>query len=114
MRIGFGQAARLDDVFSTAGEATVSVQPMSDRRLTLVAALAALPCGYGIGIVVAYLLAGGPEIGRLPLMTVPLALLATAAFALMPLIDAQTRFMVMTVGAIAATVLALMVWLGFP
>jgi hypothetical protein len=86
----------------------------SDVRFAVVAVLAALPCGYGSGVVAAYLLAGGPDIGRAPLLTVPLALLVTAIFAVLPFAEAQTRFVILSVGAIAATVLLLMVRLAFP
>jgi hypothetical protein len=86
----------------------------SDARLAVAAVLAALPCGYGSGVVAAYLLSGGPDIGRAPLLTVPLALLVTTVFGLLPFLQAETRFMITGVGAIAAAVLVLMFRLAFP
>jgi hypothetical protein len=86
----------------------------SDARLTWAAVLAALPCGYCFGIVAAYLLAGGPNIGLAPLWTVPVGLVAAIAFALQPFLGARTRFMVMVVGAIAAADVFLMVQAAFP
>jgi hypothetical protein len=86
----------------------------SDARFAVAAVIAALPCGYGSGVVAAYLLSGGPDIGRAPLLTVPLALLVTSVFGLLPFLQAETRFMIASVGAIAAAVLFLMVRLAFP
>ena len=86
----------------------------TDARFAVAAVLAALPCGYGSGVVAAYLLSGGPDIGRAPLLTVPLALLVTTVFGLLPFLRAETRFMITSVGAIAAAVLFLMVRLAFP
>jgi hypothetical protein len=86
----------------------------TDARFAVAAMLAALPCGYGSGVVAAYLLSGGPDIGRAPLLTVPLALLVTTVFGLLPFLQAETRFMITGVGAIAAVVLLLMVGLAFP
>lgn len=86
----------------------------NEAHLVLGAVFAALPCGYGFGIVAAYLLAGGPQVGYMPLLTVPLAFLVSAVAALAPVFEAQTRFLAMGVGAIAATVLLVMVRLAFP
>jgi len=86
----------------------------SDARLTLAAVLAALPCGYCFGIVAAVLLAGGPNVGDAPLLTVPLGVLAATVFALLPFVEAQTRFVITVVGAIAAAVVFLMVRSAFP
>jgi hypothetical protein len=86
----------------------------SDARLTFAAVLAALPCGACSGVVAAYLLAGGPNIGHAPLWTVPVGLVAAVAFALLPFLGAQTRFMIMMVGAIAAADVFLMVQAAFP
>jgi hypothetical protein len=86
----------------------------SDARLTLAAVLAALPCGYCFGVVAAFLLAGGPNVGQAPLWTVPLGLLLAVLFALLPFVGAQTRFMTMVVGAIASADVFLMVQSAFP
>jgi hypothetical protein len=86
----------------------------NSARLTNAAVLAALPCGYCFGVVAAYLLVGGPEIGLAPLFTVPLGVLAALAFALLPFVEAQTRFVTMIVAAIAAANVFLMVRSAFP
>jgi hypothetical protein len=86
----------------------------SDARLTAAAVLAALPCGYCFGVVAAFLMAGGPNIGHAPLLTVPLAMLVAVLFALLPLVGAQTRFLTMVVGAIASADVFLMVQSAFP
>jgi hypothetical protein len=86
----------------------------SDARLTAAAVLAALPCGYCFGVVAAFLMAGGPNIGQAPLLTVPLAMLVAILFALLPLVGAQTRFLTMVVGAIASADVFLMVQSAFP
>jgi hypothetical protein len=82
--------------------------------LVVAAALAALPCGYGFGVVAAFVLAGGADVGGTPLVTVPLALAMGAAVSLLPVLEAHTRFMIMGTAAITATVLFLMVRLAFP
>jgi hypothetical protein len=86
----------------------------SDTRLTFAAVLAALPCGYCLGVVAAFLLAGGPDIGQAPLLTIPLGVLIAIAFALLPILEAQTRFITMVVAAIAAADIFLMVRSAFP
>jgi hypothetical protein len=83
----------------------------SEARFTTAAVLAALPCGYGFGIVAAVLLAGGYGIGQAWLVTVPLSLIAAVAVALLPLLAAETRFLISGVGAIAAIDVNLMVHL---
>lgn len=85
----------------------------SDARLTVGAVLAALPCGYCFGVVAAFLLAGGPDIGQAPLLTVPLGLFVAILFAVLPFVAAQTRFMTMVVGAIASADVFLMVRSAF-
>jgi len=84
-----------------------------ETRLTAATVLAALPCGYCFGVVAAFMLAGGPELGQAPLLTVPLAVLAAIGFALLPLLEAQTRFMTMIVAAIVAADAFLMVRSAF-
>jgi hypothetical protein len=85
-----------------------------DTRLTVAAVLAALPCGYCFGIVAAFLMAGGPDIGQGPLLTVPVGILLAVLFALLPFVGAQTRFMTMIVAAIASADVFLMVRSAFP
>jgi hypothetical protein len=86
----------------------------TDARLTAAAVLAALPCGYCFGVAAAFLMAGGPNIGQAPLLTVPLSMIAAILFALLPLVGAQTRFLTMVVGAIASADVFLMVQSAFP
>jgi len=86
----------------------------SNARLTLAAVLAALPCGYCFGVVAAFVLAGGPDVGQGPLLTVPLGLLAAIAVALLPVLHAQTRFTITVVAAIASAVAFLIVRSAFP
>jgi hypothetical protein len=72
---------------------------------TIGAALAALPTGYCAGLLAAVALAGGPNFGQAPLLTVPLGLLAALAFALVPILPARTRFTSMAVAAIVSVLL---------
>jgi hypothetical protein len=85
-----------------------------DTRLTIAAVLAALPCGYCFGVVAAFLMAGGPDVGQVPLLTVPVGMLVAVLFALLPMVGAQTRFMTMVVGTIASADAFLMVQSAFP
>jgi hypothetical protein len=75
----------------------------SEKRFATAAVLAALPCGYGFGAVAAFLLDGGYGIAQAWPVTVPLSLL--------PVLRAETRFLISGVGAIAAIDLHLMVHL---
>jgi hypothetical protein len=60
------------------------------------AVVAALPCGWGLGVVAAYLIAG-PDFGVLPVATIPFGVLATMWFALSRRFGAWTRFTVLIV-----------------
>ena len=73
----------------------------SNVWFTVGAVLAAFPFGYMAGLIAAFVLAGGPNIGQGPLLTVPLGLLAAMLFASVPLLAARTRFAILLVGAIA-------------
>ena len=73
-----------------------------------------LPFGYFAGLLAAFLLAGGPDIGQGPLLTVPLDLLAAIVFASVPLLAARTRFTIMIAGAIVSVVLGLVVLQAIP
>ena len=84
----------------------------SDGRLTIAAALAALPCGYGLGVVADFMLAGAFGIAQAWLVTVPLSLLAAVGLAVLPRVAAETRFMIVGVGAIVAIDLHFMVGLS--
>jgi hypothetical protein len=78
----------------------------SNVWFTVGAVLAAFPFGYMAGLLAAFLLAGGHNIGQAPLLTVPLGLLAATVFAAVPLLAARTRFAILLVGAIALWFLA--------
>jgi hypothetical protein len=86
----------------------MSTLDWSEGRFTTAAVLAALPCGYGFGAVAAFLLAGGYGVAQAWLVTVPLSLIAAIAVALLPVLRAETRFLISGVGAIAAIDLHLM------
>jgi len=60
--------------------------------------IAALPFGWGLGVVVAYLIAG-PNFGQLPALTVPICLIASIVFALMPILTPVKRLMILVIGA---------------
>jgi hypothetical protein len=51
--------------------------------LVTAAAVLALPAGWGLGVVVAYAIAG-PDFGQLPALTVPISIIAAIVFALLP------------------------------
>ena len=68
------------------------------RPVVLTAAvIAAFPFGWMVGVFAAYLVAG-PNFGQLPIMTVPLAIVAAIVFAVMPVWSAWTRLAIMIVG----------------
>jgi hypothetical protein len=61
------------------------------------AVLAAFPFGWGLGVTAAYLLAG-PDFGQLPALTVPVGIIAAIVLALLPLLSARKRLLIMVVG----------------
>ena len=74
---------------------------MSKPWLTVAAAvLLAIPFGWGLGVLAAYVVAG-KEFGQLPMATVPLGIIGSIAFALWPSIRAGTRLAVMAAGCAA-------------
>jgi uncharacterized membrane protein len=62
------------------------------------AALAALPFGWGIGLLAARILMGG-DVGQMPALTIPIAMVGGVIFAVLPLAPARTRLNVLLVGA---------------
>jgi hypothetical protein len=62
--------------------------------LVTMAVLLALPAGWGLGVVLAYAIAG-PDFGQLPALTVPISVIATIVFALSPSIAAPTRLTIL-------------------
>lgn len=63
----------------------------------IAAVLLALPFGWGLGVVLAYAIAGS-DFGQLPAGTVPLAIVGSVVFALSPKLAPQTRCAIMAVG----------------
>jgi len=43
-------------------------------------------------------LAAGPDFGQLPVLTVPVSILASIVFALLPVLSAAKRLMIMVIG----------------
>jgi hypothetical protein len=78
--------------------------------LVIAAVVLALPFGWGLGVFLAYAIAG-PDFGQLPAGTIPIALIASIVFALLPSISAKTRFTVMAVGT---AVFAFLAWMRWP
>ena len=62
--------------------------------LVTVAVLLALPAGWGLGVVLAYTIAG-PDFGQLPALTVPISIIVAIVFALSPSIAAPTRLAIL-------------------
>jgi hypothetical protein len=77
--------------------------------LTVVAALvAALPFGWGLGVLAAYILAG-QDFGQLPVLTVPLGLLTGVIVAVAPFTTPRKRLAILLAGDGAFLLLA---WLA--
>ncbi|HLX28143.1 MAG TPA: hypothetical protein VKV24_06630 [Casimicrobiaceae bacterium] len=60
--------------------------------------LLVLPFGWGLGVLVAYLI-GGKNFAQIPVATVPLGILAALVFAVRPSLDASFRLKILGVGA---------------
>ena len=72
------------------------------------AVVLAFPSGWGVGVLSA-LIISGRNFGQLPLLTVPLGIIAAIVFALWPSFKASTRFKVMLAGSVAFVLLAWLV-----
>jgi hypothetical protein len=70
---------------------------LSPVIFTIAAVVLALPFGWGLGVALAYAIAG-KDFGQLPAGTVPIALMASTAFAVWPAIPAKIRCAVMAAG----------------
>ena len=68
----------------------------------------ALPFGWGLGLVAAYIVAG-KNFGQLPAVTVPLGILAALAFALWPSFRPSTRLKITFVGSVTFILFAWLV-----
>ncbi|HEX6794042.1 MAG TPA: hypothetical protein VF304_09345 [Casimicrobiaceae bacterium] len=67
--------------------------------MVMAAVAMALPFGWGLGVFLAYMLAGS-SFGQLPAATVPLAIVASLVFALWPSPSPSTRLTVMVAGTV--------------
>jgi len=76
--------------------------------VTAATVVLALPFGWGLGLLAAYLIAG-KNFGQLPAGTVPLGIIAAVVFSLWSSIKLATRFMVMLVGSAAFILFAWLV-----
>ena len=72
------------------------------------AVVLALPFGWGLGLVAAYIVAG-KNFGQLPAVTVPLGILAALAFAVWPSFRPSTRLKVTFVGSVTFMLFAWLV-----
>lgn len=69
----------------------------------MAAVLLSLPFGYGAGVISAYVI-GGREFGQWPVITVPVALVGSIAYALWPASSASARLRVMAVGTLVVVI----------
>jgi hypothetical protein len=65
----------------------------------ILAAILALPFGYFVGVVLAYLIAG-PDMGVLPAATIPPALIAAFAIAFWPSLPPERRLAINGLGTV--------------
>ena len=66
----------------------------------VLAAVLAFPFGYFVGVVLAYLIAG-PDMGVLPVATIPPALIAALAIAFWPSLPPERRLAINGIGTVA-------------
>lgn len=64
----------------------------------VVALIAALPFGWGLGLLAAHIV-GGPQFGQLPAFTIPVCVLASLAFAVLPIGASAMRRNILIGGA---------------
>ncbi len=62
-----------------------------------VAILAAVPCGFGLGVIAAYVLTMG-QIGQLPIITAPIGMVVCLLYAILPIGESKTRRNVLLTG----------------
>jgi hypothetical protein len=67
--------------------------------LVTAAVLVAFPFGWGLGVVVAYMVAG-KNFGQLPALTVPIAIVGSLIFAFSPAFTPGMRLAIMLIGTI--------------
>jgi len=73
--------------------------------MLIAAVILALPFGWGLGVVLAYAIAG-PQFGVLPALTIPIATAGAIAFVLASPLPAQMRLAIMAIGTGAFVVLS--------
>ena len=74
--------------------------------LTVVASvILAIPFGWGLGVLAAYILAG-KDFGQLPAATVPLSIIVSIVFALLPSRTPNTRLKILLAGTVLFILLA--------
>jgi len=76
----------------------MAVNRFPSWMIVTTAVIAAFPFGWGLGVFVAYLMAGS-DFGQLPALTVPVCILASIIFALLPVLPAVTRLIILAIGA---------------
>jgi hypothetical protein len=72
----------------------------------LAALLLAFPCGWGLGVTAAYLVAGA-DFGQLPAFTVPVGILVALVFAVVPVLALERRVQALGVGTVLFVLLAM-------
>ena len=73
--------------------------------IVIAAIVMAVPFGWGLGVLAAFLLAG-PNFGQLPAATVPLSIVVSIGFALIPRFKPRTRLAVTAGGTVVFILLA--------
>ena len=73
---------------------------MPSALLVVGAVILALPFGWGLGVVAAYLIAG-PDFGQLPVGTIPVCIVGAVVFVIASPLLAQWRLAIMAVGTAA-------------
>lgn len=69
--------------------------------LIVAALLVALPFGFLLGMLIAWVVAGrSTMVGMIPIMTIPPAVIAALVFALVPVFTAGTRLTTLAIGAV--------------
>jgi hypothetical protein len=67
------------------------------RALSAAAVVSALPFGWGLGVLAAYLLVG-PDFGVFPVLTIIPSIAAAMAFAVSPVLTAGKRLAILVIG----------------
>ncbi len=83
--------------------------PMTNSWITVAAAVVmAFPFGWGLGVVLACIIAGS-NFGQLPAVTVPLGIVAAIVFAVWPSPKASTRLTALVAGSLVFLLFARLV-----